>query len=226
MTVSCITYFYQLLSNVRRIEKGRGMVPAIIGLVLLIVLVIIAVRMISMKHLSDDLQESEHEPAIHASGIYSIIRKSPREDLLRIRPPKEELRKYLASINEDIHRRALTGSDRQTLAKMWLQSMEENIRVIEQGDTENVEFYYFDCGENRTCPVCASYLNHGQFVSRQEIFNNPSIIPPFHLGCITRIMPYRGKENLKETAALGMAPFFSNGTLPPLPQWKNTITPA
>jgi len=201
------------------------MVPAIIGVVLLVVLVIVAIRMISMKHLSDEvLQESIQGPAIHASGIYSIIRKSPREDLFRIRPPEEEIRKYLASRNEDIHRRALLEPDRQRLAEKWRQSMEENIRAVEQGDAGNVEFYYFDCGEHQPCPVCASYLNHGQFVSRQEIFNNPSLIPPFHLGCTTRIMPYRGKENLKETAALGMAPFFSNGTPPPLPEWKNTVT--
>jgi hypothetical protein len=201
------------------------MVPAIISLVLLVVLVVIAIRMITRRNVSDETtQESLLGPPIHASGIYSIIRKSPREDLLRIRPPEEEIRKYLASRNEDIYRRAISGPDRQRLANRWRQSMDENIKSVEQGDADNVEFYYFDCGEHQSCPVCASYLNHGQFVSRQEIFNNPSIIPPFHLGCTTRIMPYRGKENLKKSAAFGMSPFFSNGTPPPLPEWKNTVT--
>ncbi|MBN2187962.1 MAG: hypothetical protein JW699_00800 [Chitinispirillaceae bacterium] len=197
------------------------MVPAIIGLVLLIVLVIIAVRMIGMKHIPDDI--SAGEPAIHASGIYSIIRKSPREDLVRIRPQEQEIRKYLASLNEDIKRQALSVKDRRQLADTWRQSMEENIRSVEQGDACNVEFYYFDSEGNRPCPVCAQYINHGQFVSRQEIFKHPSVIPPFHLGCTTRIMAYHGKENLRETAARGMAPFFSSDAPPPLPQWKNTV---
>ena len=201
------------------------MVPAIIGLVLLLVLVVIAVRMIGMKHLPDDInQGSGQEPAIHASGIYSIIRKSPREDLVRIRPQEQEIRKYLASLNEDINRRVLSEHDRQRLADTWRQSMEENIRSVEQGDADNVEFYYFDSEGNRTCLVCAPYMNHGQFVSRQEIFKHPSVIPPFHLGCTTRIMPYRGKENLRETAARGMAPFFTSDAPPQLPEWKKTVS--
>jgi hypothetical protein len=200
------------------------MVPAIIGLVLLIVLVIIAVRMIGIKNLPGEIEQgSTGEPAIHASGIYSIIRKSPREDLLRIRPSEEEIRKYCASLNEDISRRSLSESDRRKLAEKWRQSIDESIRAVEQGDADSVEFYYFDNEENRTCPVCTSYLKRGQFVSRQEIYTNPSIIPPFHLGCTTRIMPYHGKENLKQTAELGMAPFFSNDALPPLPEWKITV---
>jgi hypothetical protein len=198
------------------------MVPAIIGLVFLIILVIIAVRMISIKHLTEDTNQ---EPAIHESGIYSIARESPRKDLLRIRPQEEEIRKYLASLNEDIHGQALPGPARQKLAVKWVHSLEENIRTVEQGDTDNVEFYYYTHEGNRTCPVCASYMKQGQFVSRQEIFKNPSIIPPFHLGCTTQFLPYHGKENLKETAARGMAPFFSNGTPPPLPDWKDTVSP-
>ena len=202
-----------------------AIVPAIIGLVLLIVLVIIAVRMISMRHSPDEInQESVRGPAIHASGIYSIIRKSPREDLLRIRPPADEIRKYLASLNEDIHGRAISAPEKQRLADTWRQSMEDNIRSVELGDAENVEFYYFDIDVDRICPVCASFMNRGQFVSRQEIFKNPSVIPPFHLGCTTRIVPYRGKANLKETTALGMAPFFTSNTPPPLPEWKDTVT--
>ena len=200
------------------------MVAAIIGLVLLIVLVIVAIRMISMRHTPDDVsQEGINNPLIHESGIYSIIRKSPREDLLRIRPPEAELRKYLASLNEDINSRTLSAADKQKLAEKWRQSMEENIRVIELGDTENVEFYYFDYPGDQPCPRCASYLNRGQFVTRQEIFKNPSIIPPFHLGCTTRIAAYRGKENLRETTTLGMAPFFTSSAPPPVPEWMGTV---
>jgi hypothetical protein len=200
------------------------MVPAIIGLVLLVVLVIIAVRMISTKNLPDDImQESVREPAIHASGIYSIIRKSPREDLSRIRPQEQEIRKYLASLNEDINRQALTGQDREKLVDAWRRSREENIVSVEQGDAKNVEFYYSESEGTRPCPVCSPYIHHGQFVSRQEIFKHPSVIPPFHLGCTTRIMPYRGKENLRETAARGMAPFFTGDTPPSLPAWKDTV---
>jgi hypothetical protein len=207
-----------------KIPEGNGMVAAIIGLVLLIAMVIIAIRMVSMRETpDDDSEDGINGPLIHASGIYSIFRKSPRNDLLRIRPSEAELRKYLASQNEDINRRMLSAPDKQKLAEKWRQSMEENIRVIEQGDAAEVDFYYFDFQGDQPCPLCASYINRGQFVTRQEIFKNPSIIPPFHLGCTTRIVSYHGKENLRETTTRGMVPFFTSNDPPPVPQWTGTV---
>ena len=58
-------------SSRAKIPKGSDMVAAIIGLVLLIVLVIVAIRMISMRHAPDDVsQEGIDNPLIHESGIY------------------------------------------------------------------------------------------------------------------------------------------------------------
>jgi len=201
------------------------MAAAIIGLLLFIALVLIAIRMISFRHASDDVSNDTGDDGslIHASGIYSIIRKSPREDILRIRPQEAEIRKYLASLNEDITRQPLTPTDKQKLSEKWRQLMEDNIQVVEKGDAEEVEFYYYDFPDDTPCHVCTSYLNQGQFVSRQEIFKNPSIIPPFHLGCTTRIVPYRGRENLRDATILGMAPFFSNSVPPPVPEWTKIV---
>jgi hypothetical protein len=198
---------------------------AIIGLVLLIVLILVAIKMISDKNSPDEAGQMTgiKGPLIHTSGMYSIIRKSPREDLLRIRPPAGEIRKYLSSLNEDINRLPLSEAEKQRLGEKWRQSMEDNIRVVEQGDADEVEFYYYDFPGDTPCPGCASYLHQGQFVSRQEIFKYPSIIPPFHLGCTTRVVAYRGKENLRETTIRGMAPFFGTSDLPQLPEWKKTF---
>jgi hypothetical protein len=200
------------------------MFAAIISLVLLVVLVLIAIRMISAKH---PVEETVHAgiqvPLIHASGIYSIIRKSPREDLLKIRPQETEIRKYLSSLNEDYSRMPLTAADRQKLMEQWHLAMEENIRVVEHGDAEDVEFYYFDWPGDSACRVCEPYIRRGHFVTRQEIYKNPSIIPPFHLGCTTRIAPYQGKENLRQTTIMGMTPFFRKDAPPPAPEWKKTV---
>ena len=200
------------------------MLAAIISLVLLIALILIAIRMISLKRLPDEASNGDAiGPLIHASGIYSIVRKSPREDLFKIRPPEQEIRKYLSSINEDIKGQALSPYEKMKLLEKWQQSMEENIRVIEQGDAEEIEFYYFDTGGDQKCPVCAGSIERGRFVSREEIFKNPIIIPPFHLGCTTRLIPYRGKENLRETTIIGNIPLFSDDATPPLPEWKRII---
>jgi len=203
------------------------MVPAILGLILLLVLILIAIRLISLKRppVEDNESVSSQGPMIHASGIYSIVRKSPREDLHRIRPPETEIRKYIASINEDIEGDALSGAAKEKLVQLWLRSMEENIAAIEKGDSDNVEFYYLESSSDKQCPVCATFFKQGHFVMRQEIYKNPSVIPPFHLGCTTKLVPYIGKENLRETTTIRMAPLFNRGIAPPLPEWKKTFAP-
>jgi hypothetical protein len=205
------------------------MVPAILSFILLLVLILIAIRLISLKRTPSEEgggeSASAHGPLIHASGIYSIVRKSPREDVLRIRPKENEIRKYIASINEDIYRRALSEGAKEKLVLKYFLSIEENIAAIEKGDSESVEFYYLESSGDKQCPVCANFFKHGQFVMRQEIYKNPSILPPFHLGCTTKLVPYIGKENLRETTTIRMSPLFSNGIAPALPEWKKTVTP-
>jgi hypothetical protein len=202
------------------------MVAIIVSLVLLAVLILITIRLANLK--KPDETESENTlgttgPLIHASGIYSIVRKSPREGIQNIRPKDAELRKYCASINEDINKSKISESDRQKLMTEWQKAVEDNIRVIERGDCEDVAFYYLDFPKENQCPVCATYFKRGQFVTREEIFSTPAIIPPFHLGCTTKIVPYHGKEDLRDTAIIGMAPLFNRHTPPALPEWKETV---
>lgn len=202
------------------------MIAIIISLVLLVVLILIAVRLIGAKRQPDEdvtIDAAGGRPLIHASGIYSIVRKSPRDDLAKIRPSEDEIRKYLGSQNEDINKRPLSHSDKISLVEKWLRSTAESVRIVEQGDAENVNFYYFDDTGEKGCPICAPYIKTGHFVTRQEIFNNPELIPPFHLGCTTRLVQYHGKDNLRETTTKSMVPFFKNRELPPLPEWKKII---
>jgi hypothetical protein len=205
------------------------MVPAVLGLILLILLILVAIRLIGMKRPPVEGNGGEgissQGPMIHESGIYSIVRKSPREDVLHLRPQEAEIRKYIASINEDIYGHALSAGAKEALAQRWLRSMEENIATIEKGDSESVEFYYLESSTDKPCPVCASFFKQGQFVMRQEIYKNPSVIPPFHLGCTTRLVAYVGRENLRETTTIRMSPLFNRGVAPTFPEWKKTIAP-
>ncbi|MDO5577027.1 MAG: hypothetical protein Q4F84_08100 [Fibrobacter sp.] len=190
----------------------------IAGIILLLVLLIIAIRVGFNKEIDED-ETIEENAVIHTSGIYSIIRKSPREELLKIRPSSEESSKYLASINEDMYTFPVSDKEKGELIENWNDSINKNIETIEQGDKDGVEFYYFDFSPE-SCPVCKPYIKKGQFVTREEIFRHPSIIPPFHLGCTACLKPHHGKENIQDTTELGMFPLFSNDTLPKLPNWK------
>jgi hypothetical protein len=197
------------------------MAIALISLILLISLVLIAIKtgLNKERRLTD---EHVDKPTIHASGIYSIVRETPRRMILSHKPRTEDITQYLSGINEDIDGTPLSEADKTKLAASWAASMEENIAAIERGDLKGVEFYYYDFAPV-TCPVCKRFLSKGKYVTREEIFKFPAIIPPLHLGCTCRIHPHHGKENLRETTELGMLPLFKHQAPPVLPEWK-TIT--
>jgi hypothetical protein len=188
------------------------MVLAIIGIVLFLILVLVAIRIgLNKENVPDE------EPAsamIHASGIYSIVRRSPREQLMQIRPSVENIRKYLLSQNEFEEANYV-----DTLIERWTESLNRNIETIEQGDKDGVEFYFYEFTPVE-CPVCLKFFHKGNFVTRQQIYQYPRIIPPFHIGCTCCIIPHHGVENLKDTTEQGMIPLFPNDSPPALPDWK------
>jgi hypothetical protein len=202
------------------------MVAAIVALVLLSLAIILAVLLISSRKSpqKERLGEPIEPPLIQASGIYSIIRKSPREDLKKIRPAETEIRKYLFSINEDIEKNSLSDADRQSLADHWHRAMEENIGTIEEGDAVKAPFFYcLDAAGGNPCRVCEPYFKQGNIVTRKEIYKNPSVIPPFHLGCTTKIIPFRGKEDSGGPSVQDMLPLGEKNSTIALPDWTTTI---
>ncbi len=195
------------------------MIIALISVVLAIILMLIAIR-IGLNRSRNNEEEAAPQ-IIHASGIYSIVKKSPREDITAHRPRKEDIQKYISGINEDIDGQLLSSGDKERLVTLWETSIDENIGTIEKGDIEGVEFYYYDFVPAE-CPVCKRYFSKGKFVTREEIYRFPSIIPPLHLGCTCKLMPHHGKENLRETTELGLLPLFRNQAPPRLPEWNIT----
>jgi hypothetical protein len=184
---------------------------------ILAILVLIALKMGLSKEGGGGGVDPDKGRMIHGSGIYSVVRGSPRNDLAAVRPGEENLRGYLASVGEDLFGTPLSDNDRETLIGHWKAQTEANLRAIESGDRDGVSFYYYDFPKE--CPVCASFITKGNFVTREEIFKNPQIIPPLHLGCNCVLVAHSGKENLRETTAVGMRPFFEDETPPPLPDW-------
>jgi hypothetical protein len=192
------------------------MILALVGIALLLVAMLIAVR-VGMKKARDE--EETQLPMIHGSGIYSIIRKSPRDNIGDFKPSQEEIRKYLNDKNVNIG--TISPAQRDQLFSKWNEQMEANIREIENGDTEGIEFYYYDF--KWADPVCAKIISKGRFVTREQLFEHPKIIPPFHLGCGCQLCKYQGKDKLRETTEIGMLPLLRNGEMVPLPEWKEIV---
>lgn len=192
---------------------------AIIGIIFFLVLILIAIRFGISKQKSES--ERENLPVIHTSGIYSIVRKSPREDVEAVKPAKKEISQYLTDKNVDIHEIKLSDSDKNALISLWNTTLENSINEIEEGDKKGLEFYYYDFKEDDE--VCKKFLSKGSFITRQEIYKHPELIPPFHLGCRCILKCHHGIEKLKDTTAIGMRPFLRDGNVLPLPEWKHIL---
>lgn len=189
------------------------MILAIVGIILLLLVMLIAVRVGMNKSKTEEEMPSQ---IIHGSGIYSIIRRSPRENIGDVKPSQEEIRKYLSDKNVNI-----SNEQQAFLLSSWNEQMEANISTIEKGDQEGVEFYYFK--HKWPDHICEAKIKKGRFVTREQIFDNPQIIPPFHLGCGCNLHIYQGKEKLHDTTEIRSLPLFSNGSIIPLPDWKEII---
>jgi len=191
----------------------------LMGGVAVLVVLVLAV----LKNPKADGDETAARKVIHVSGVYSVLRKSPREDLAALRPTEEEIKKYLAGVSEDVNGVPLKVSDRTALLRHWKAQTEMNLRGIESGDKGGAVFYYYDY--LKECPVCGSFIAKGNFVTREEIYKYPQIVPPFHLGCACVLAAHHGSEKMvRETALAGMVPFFEGDTPPPLPEWTAVLS--
>ena len=192
------------------------------GVAALVILVLIVLKM-SLDPKASDADGTGKSKVIHVSGVYSVLRKSPRNDLAELRPAEEEIKKYLAGVSEDVNGTPLEASDRTALLRHWKAQTEMNLLGIEAGDKSGVAFYYYDY--LKECPVCGEFIVKGNFVTREEIYKYPQLVPPFHLGCACVLAAHHGSEKtLRETAIAGMAPFFEGDAPPPLPEWKAVLS--
>ncbi|MBD3316283.1 MAG: hypothetical protein GF344_10890 [Chitinivibrionales bacterium] len=195
---------------------------ALIGIAFFLILTLIAIRLAWGKR---EPAVPNEEELIHKSGIFSVVRQSPRVNVYDYKPKEEEICQYLADTNVDIHGNTLLEADKQRLRKMWNNHLEASIRVVEQGDTKGVDFYYYDFEAED--PICADFVRKGHFVTREEIYKHPRLLPPFHVGCHCRLAGYHGtSEELRDTTKSTISPLFTDGECPPLPDWHTVLKPA
>jgi hypothetical protein len=191
----------------------------LIGILFFLIAIMLAIRFGIIRQKLQD--EPENQTVIHTSGIYSIVRTSPRETIGTVKPGESEISKYLSEQNVDIYDNKLTQRDRNILLASWNSSLEKSIAEVEEGDAKGLEFYYYDVDERDT--VCREFIENGHFITRQDIFKHPQLLPPFHPGCSCKLKCHHGIEDLRDTTEFGMRPFLQNGELPSLPDWKRVL---
>lgn len=146
-------------------------------LALVLILVATAVsRVIRRQGRDGDRQQDDNSP-IYASGVYSLIRKSPRKELQEKEPSLEEAQAVLASPQAS---QAANGSVQQYLDE-WRRVANISINNIEKGDREGIQTYRYQV-PSKCQKTCAMF--HGDaYVTREQLHNHVQLIPPFHLGC-------------------------------------------
>jgi hypothetical protein len=165
----------------------------------LIILVLGAALSMFLKKGAGDRQSQDDSSPIYASGVYSLIRRSPRKELQEREPPLEEVQTVLSSEQAA----AANGSAQQYLDE-WRRQANISINNIEKGDREGIQTYRYQVPVKcqRTCAM----FGGDAYVTREQLHNHVQLIPPFHLGCgvqlVTKEAWSAGNENAAWTPIL------------------------
>ncbi|MFH0921291.1 MAG: hypothetical protein V1913_13140 [Fibrobacterota bacterium] len=160
----------------------------IIGVIFLVVLVVLALYIGLQKK---EVVADEAMPMIHTSGIYSVIRKSPRENLHPAKPVIDDLRAFVSVQTEDIHGAPLSGADKVAALTHYQERLDAAIQLILTSDREGVQRYLVvPCaGEG----PCDAFRQKSFFITREDIYHHPELIPPFYPGCGCSLRPEADK---------------------------------
>ncbi len=181
-----------------------------ITVVLIVVMIILALYISLQKK---ETIEEEKVPVIHTSGIYSVIRKSPRENIHPAKPTREAIAGLLTTLDKDVNNTQLTDADRERAASSYAEGLESSIRTVEEGDRNGVQRFIID--PDIDCPPCAPFGEKKYFVTREDIYRHPELIPPYFAGCRCRLIP--DSSAIPENSAVHYRidpPSF------PLPSWR------
>jgi hypothetical protein len=141
-----------------------------------LVLVFAALSRVARRHGGSDRSQDESSP-IYASGVYSLIRKSPRKELQEREPPMEQVTAVLASPQASS---VANGSAQQYLDE-WRRVANISISNIEKGDREGIQTYRYQVPSK--CQHTCAMFSGDAYVTREQLHNHVQLIPPFHLGC-------------------------------------------
>jgi len=183
-------------------------------LLALILVVLGAGLAMFLKGRAGDRQSQEDSSPIYASGVYSLIRRSPRKELQEREPPLEEVQTVLASAAG----KTANGSAEQYLDE-WRRVANISISNIEKGDREGIQTYKYQVPAKcqRTCAM----FGGDAYVTREQIHNHVALIPPFHLGCGVQLATKEAWNAANENAA--WTPILPVNGKYQTPDWRSVV---
>jgi hypothetical protein len=178
--------------------------------ILIIVLSLIAVGFGAAIVIGDKSSDEDPRKTLEKSGKYNVNVRPLREELSKVKPPVERVREFL----EQEHG-ALGGERIEELTLQWANSLEETIRVVEEGYEQDVQTfrYVFTDADTKIC----TFLSQGNYITREQIYNHPELLPPFCIGCNVRLV---SKEAWEQNETGGWLPITPVDGRYPLPDWR------
>lgn len=161
-------------------------------------------------------EESELKEMQHNSGVFSIVRVSPRKAVLQLKPTGSEVYRWLEENRPD-----LPEPLRREKADEWDRLTEEAIALVEKADRDGRNTFRYQT-EPKEEPLLP-FITADGYITRETIFEHPELLPPFFIGCRTRLMLKEADSALQggNTAKCGWKPMLPSpdGTYP-IPDWR------
>ncbi|MGL1902098.1 MAG: hypothetical protein OCC49_08185 [Fibrobacterales bacterium] len=177
-------------------------------IILIIILSIILVGIGSYIVMQKDGDDESSIASLHTSGVFSLIRKSPREDLEKVKPSPKEIVQFLEN-------QELPAEEIETIAQMWQNSLNLSIQTIEEGDQNGIQTYKFEMTD-KDLSIC-TFLNRSSYVTREQVFNNPELLPPYYPGCTCRLI---SKEAWEDQDKSDWQPLLPQDGQYGIPEWN------
>ncbi len=154
------------------------------------------------------------EPApIYTSGVFSLIRKSPRQSVLARVPDLESVHAVLRT--EPAYGRA-NGTAEQ-YRDHWVRMANLCISNVEHGDKQGIQTYCYAVPEQ--CQATCGRFGGDAYVTRDQLHHQPLLIPPFHLGCACEIKPREAWQG----GSGGWSPILPVNGQYDTPDWRTVV---
>lgn len=179
-------------------------------IILIIILILVAVGFGASIVIGDKSSEEDPRTKVEKSGKYNVNVRPLREELGKVKPTAEKIRSFLEENHSHL------GSEKiEELTVRWNQSLDETIAVVEEGYEQDVQTfrYVFTEADKKVC----TFLDNGNYITREQIYNHPELLPPFYVGCQVKLV---SKEAWEAGDGGGWMPITPREGKYPIPDWR------
>ena len=184
--------------------------PSVLFILIAIVILSLVLAGIGAYVVIHNSDEKEKAPAvIDVSGQYAVLVRPARESLAKVKPKQDEIKNWLAS-------QKISAPEQNRLLEDWNKSIEDTIRVVDEGDKNGTVTYRVVVGPK--CKPFCSFMPDDNYITREQIRNHAEILPPYMPGCDCRLVPKLPWENPGKS---GWKPLIPENGFYHVPDWRH-----